>query len=388
MMANPYVRSRLSATRADVLRPEYLVHAWLNQVEVAEQGAEQFRGTAAATDAVAASHLLSACLKLRRTRPELLAQIGGLGLVQAVERQCSALRLQELAAPAVAQLAFADWWSQARFLEEHQEELEEEQLQKQAEWVLTELDDAELVGLTAVRLGLAPSEWQSLLDECRRWCLEHAELFLPAGVFVQTLAQTFRPDLLSFDPDLALTAVKYEAILDVLEEAEALIRLDQVPVLDRETAQALYRSFREQQPASVARPGRSYPRALLPPVVLLAAASPAEAPRLLWWQSPKTEERACLVLPAQVASEQQLVTLSFFNAAQELAQELGGQPVWLAGVPATIADDGRARFRLADLHAAGQDLLLEVGADRTPWKVASEPPPSTPSPNAGPAFTE
>jgi hypothetical protein len=109
------------------------------------------------------------------------------------------------------------------------------------------------------------------------------------------------------------------------------------------------------------------PRSLLPPLVSMAAAPIPQSPRVIWWESRDAKHKACLALPPTVTSDEQRVILSFFTATYEPATDLADAPIRLAGVAGTIDADGNAAFRVMDLRNTGQDLVLEVGAERTSW---------------------
>ncbi|MCS7305951.1 MAG: hypothetical protein NZ602_12700 [Thermoguttaceae bacterium] len=104
-----------------------------------------------------------------------------------------------------------------------------------------------------------------------------------------------------------------------------------------------------------------------------AAETPAAWPPIktfLQWTSPDSRFRARLSIPAE-ATENTMLVMEFLTPQEELATDLGGQPVWLAGVEAYIEPAGLARFPLHRLREQlGQpeaELILEVGPERTEW---------------------
>ena len=100
--------------------------------------------------------------------------------------------------------------------------------------LLLALDHAELFQAALARLGVdAPDDASTpMLERCAVKCAEQADLFAAAEPFVRATGEAFRPDLAEHDPDLALTALKYVAVLDALVELQSEAFLDESPPIE------------------------------------------------------------------------------------------------------------------------------------------------------------
>jgi hypothetical protein len=136
-------------------------------------------------------------------------------------------------------------------------------------------------------------------------------------------------------------------------------------------ASADERSFREQlRSARKRRPGW-----WLPPLPQEAAAGDEQRPPALpplRWHSPDGNLVARLTRPARPRRDEESLTLGFRQADGRPA-DLADQPVYLASVAGHVGSDGKARFLLGALRAAGQEPRLEVGPERIAWVLEERP---------------
>lgn len=312
--------------------------------------------------------LLALAAKLRRVRPELLAERGG-GQDLARAEAAIGEKGRDLVRLALTIPNPEGWLEEARALAESYEDLIDPVRRAElAENLLADLDDAELVAYAARRLGAGDAELDRELEACAQWVTEHADAFLAASVHVQAVGLALRPDLAEWDPALARTAEKYKLVLDALEAAEAELSFANQPRMDPAAVRYLFSLARKKVlafPASwlVERESAA---------AIAAAGARSEVPRparLLKWASPDGTASAYLVIPEQFAGGEgrEAVAVTFFQADGRPAVSLAGQAVALASVPMAIDESARAEFDLGRLRAAGQDLMLEVGPDRIPW---------------------
>jgi hypothetical protein len=203
------------------------------------------------------------------------------------------------------------------------------------------------------------------LDRCRAWLAENADLFLAASVHVQAVGQALRPDLAETDYDLALTALKYEFLLDAAETAEETLSLGRVVPLPRQVfAEAVtqFREEQERQQAAAALLVLAFARTRLRPRKAGRAGDPAPQPTFLKWLGPDGS-RAFLRLPGEGET---ILVIRFFPPEGQTEAALP-QGVWLAGVPGKV-EGTAATFSLEKVQGAEQDLRLEVGPERVPWR--------------------
>jgi hypothetical protein len=99
-----------------------------------------------------------------------------------------------------------------------------EEIAERAYELFDDLDTAELVACGLERL--APSEGAALheaLMPCARRLTETPEAFLPAAAYARAMDEAFDPSLVERDPELLVTCLKYEVVLDELAEAWAVM---------------------------------------------------------------------------------------------------------------------------------------------------------------------
>lgn len=209
-------------------------------------------------------------------------------------------------------------------------------------------------------VSLSPEEvWQQLdalqsrLAEVHSWLREHPEPFLLIDTHIQAVAAGFRKDLHRYG-DLYLTATKYVAMLDTLEIAEGVAPMFRKGVRNLRAKLACLRQDDVSQ--------WYYPRSEVLPPLLAAASSTAAPARVLRWEAPDKRYRAAM----QIRGDG--VVLRFFTRRGTNAHFLVGEQVYLAGVPATIGENGWAIIPLEELLQSEEDLYLEVGQQRVRWR--------------------
>jgi hypothetical protein len=294
--------------------------------------------------AIEAYDLLALWPKLRRIRPELIEQLGGMEASARVAAVFTA-RGTELASQALA------------------------------ECLLTDLDDTTLVLYAAGWLGVEDRELESGLEPCLRWLAENAELFLPAAVHVQAVGMALRPDLPEFDYGLAVTALKYLDILRATRVAEEELALADVPQLDPADARRLAARCQQQRVAAARVAFLSVlavklrERMRRVPFARAGEAGP-QAPLLWWvWSSPAGDMTARLTIPPEPVADER-VMLEFLDAAQQRATGVAGQTATLHGVQTIVDPSGKATFLLRQLLESDEPLLLQVGPKQIEWMLS------------------
>ena len=362
MREGPYVRPNLAATRDGVPDPAIEVEVWLDRLEtiLASEGPDW--------SAHGAYDLLAGWAKLKRARADLIHSLG------AGKELADAQRVLSERGPDVAQLALTvpnppAWREETVTLEACYERLiDPVERSSLAERLITDLDDAELVLYAVDRLGIKEPILEQEISECRVWLMEHADLFLATSVHIQAVGMALRADLSEYDYSLAMTALKYERLLDAAEETEAELALESLRPIGREVIEALRIRFEWEQAQEATRGSvAAFPRSRLRQA-RLAAASEATPPSILRWSSP--DGRWVAYLP--LLSEGKTLTVRLYVADGEKATLLAGQPVFLAGVAGSIDSDARAEFSLEGIEESGHDLSLEVGEPRLTWKPEVE----------------
>lgn len=91
--------------------------------------------------------------------------------------------------------------------------------------LIADLDDAEVVSRVARAFGQTDTDLEADLAKCLAWLGKHANLFLPASVWVQAVAMGLRPSLRSH-PILGRTAEKFAVLLDAFLAAEKELRFE------------------------------------------------------------------------------------------------------------------------------------------------------------------
>jgi len=222
MNANRYLRDRLAATRNQVCDPSCVVESRLALLADlldgwSPNGPDQF-----------AYDMLAALGWLQRTDLRLLTKLDPDGLA-AAGRAYAGAHGKELAERALAVPDPQAWLDEAKDLRASYEDLMEPvERAELAHRLINELDDAELVLLEAMRLGMQDELLESVLERCRAWLCDNADAFLAAGVFVQATGLGLRADLDTVDPDLGRTAEKFAHILDALEDMESALEPDRL----------------------------------------------------------------------------------------------------------------------------------------------------------------
>jgi hypothetical protein len=344
----PYVRPSLTATRLGVPDAALLVDLWLDRfIEESEGGSR--------IGAERAYEVLAHFGRLERSRPDLLEATGRAD-VSSRERSRLRSRMGELARLALVVPEPTGWLRAAAGLADACDDgADESRTAELAADLLEDLDDAELVAWVARSVGLADPALEEGLARCRLWLVDNPDRFFPAGVLIQGIGQTLRPDLVAVDADLAATADKFILLLDAMEDAEAVLTPRPAvarTVLDR-SAEAW---------------------SWMPGPMLALAADNVAPPGLTRrrWRSPDGRVQALLVIDRGDSSARSVRVR--FRTDQGVT-ELAGQTAWLAGIAATIDPQGNAEFDLSALEAARQSGAapdLAVGDRREVWSPVEE----------------
>lgn len=360
------IRPNLTATRESIADPLIVVERWADQLQSLVQQ------WPADPDPLSCYDLSASLGRLQRTRPALLRDADAsndLADAATILAQNSQLIIQRaLEVPNVA-----GWMEDVARLEASYVELIDPiERNLLAEQLLMDLDDAELVAYAAWRHGIADTQLDEDLEKCRTLIWRQAHLFLPASVFVQAVGMTVRPELLDEDYELAATTLKFTAILDAAEEAEAALTFANVKAWHPYAVRALIRRFaghlnptsKQEMPRGVLRALADYRQALGMPLSLAAAPQPPSRHVSLRMESPDAVYVAYL-RPDRTADSW---SLRCYTAEGDPAAELAGRAVRLDGVPATLDARGQATFprqRLAE--APVQEARLEVQDEQGNW---------------------
>ena len=350
----PYVRPSLTATRDGVPDPAIEVEAWLDDLETTLSSEGPDWSPHGAYD------LLAGWARLKRARPDLVQNLEGENVLDEAQALLAG-RGQELSQLALTVPDPEAWRDETAALDASYERLiDPVERSTFAEMLITDLDDAELVLYALEHLGVSDSELGHEIEECRVWLMEHADLFLAAGVHVQAVGMALRPDLSEYDYSLALTALKYERLLDEAEEVEAELSLDRLERIEQEVFDALRRRFERELISGAAV--MAFPRSLLQ-AARLAAAAETRSHAILKWKSPDSLWIAYLPISTEIGT----LTIRFYHEYGERGASLSGHPVFLAGVAGYVDSEGRAEFLRERLEASEQDLRLEVGEPKVTW---------------------
>jgi hypothetical protein len=342
----PYVRDALLATRAGLTDPALLVDLWLDRFL-----GLLAPGTSSGLAPEVAYDLTALFGRLLRCRPALVAATGrGSAWDAAVSAQGHPAVWLPLA------LRVPDpegWLAEAVTLAGACDDAEpEDELAEWAEQLLTDLDDAELVAWAARREGVPDTTLEEGLTRCDAWLRRNLDRFFPAGVFVQGLGQTIRPDLPGLDLGLAATADKLVVLLDALEDMQECLGSPRLA------------------PTILAESWQGFPE---PTLALAAATAGAEGLFRRIWRSPSGAFEARLAVgPERPGADRVRVV---FAAGDEAPAVLVGQSAWLAGLEAVIDVEGVADFPRKALLAAwagGELLSLRVGEERQVWRSVRE----------------
>ncbi len=370
MSDNPYVNEHLTATQAGIPDPLVELDCWLSQLT--DLLTSQLDTTVQAYD------ILALWAKLRRVRPELVRQLGGVENLAESEALVSELG-KDLATHALMLPDAEAWLDEATALQSAYEDVALAEARNDlAERMLADLDDAQLVLYAARRLGVDDPELDSDLARCSEWMTEHIELFLAASVTVQAVGMTFRPNLADFDYGLAVTALKYIDVLRAAEAAETALRLTNVQPFNPQIV--IDWVAKSQQQRNMAEMLRSAFVALIVDQLhkqmgrrpMAQAADETELMPMLWWEwsSPEDNHRARLVVPPRPLQDS-LVTLQFLSGDRTAASELEGQRVTLHGTVTTIDSKGQATFYLTDFLQVNEPLVLRIGSQEAPWPLVT-----------------
>jgi len=377
-MSEPYIRHNLAATRDGIPDAAAEVACWLDRLADAlrEAGPEV---TVDAPGPQEAYDCLALAAKLQRVRPELIEELGGVE-----ELQRAGVMLDghgaELARRALRVLNPDVWLEAAREFDRSLDDpLDESAEIEGAVELIEDLDDGELVLAAARCFGVADADVEAGVERCVDWLCRHADVFLAASVYVQAVGLALRPDLESQDYDLAATALKFAALLDAAEAAEADLTLAHVQPLSGAVVQGLYDKYLEDRQRQRAAVVAALALKWLPHVRRHVAGRGEEAVQVearVWeWHSPDGQRLARLVIPdPPPRGDEEILSLAFFDAAHREAADLIGRPVVLAGVAGTVGQRGRAPFALGALRATGEAPRLYVGTDRVEWELQTKGP--------------
>ncbi len=336
MMSSPYLRPTLAATRDNILEPLAVVEQWFAPLRLEA-------GQLSPQDAY---NRMAAWAKIRRVREKLINETNHLRLWEAVSQQIesSNTHLIQSALPVPDMRA---WLNQANLLlQDDESPATSEQETEAVIELLSKLDDADCFVWAAAKAGQQSRALRDDLTDCKRWLETNPECFLPASVYIQSVAAALEPNLPGIDFDLAMTADKYVILLDALEEAETFFSVDEAQPFPKGALEAAMNML-----------GSNWDWL---PLDLIAAAGKNSmfVPAQRSWHDPAgTHSAWTLGIPG--SNEVRLNFLSRSKAAIELA----GTGVTLAGVPGTINSQGDAVFQrrdLSDAAQAGKPPVLEV----------------------------
>jgi len=378
IMSEPYIRHNLAATRDGIPDAAAEVACWLDRLEDALRDAGP-EVTADAPGPQEAYDWLALAAKLNRVRPELIEECGG---AEELPRAWAMLdgHGAELARRAQSVLNPDAWLEAAERFETWLDESPDVAAEtERAVDLLEDLDEGELVLAAARRFGVADADVEPGVERCVDWLCQHADAFLAASVYVQAVGLAMRPDLESEDYDLAATALKFAALLDAAEAAEADLTLAHVQPLSAAVVQGLYDKYLEDRQRQRAAVVATLALKWLPHVRRHVAGRGEEAVQVearVWeWHSPDGQRLARLVIPdPPPRGDEEMLCLAFFDAAHREAADLIGWPVVLAGVEGTVGQRGRASFELRALRGTGEAPRLYVGTDRVEWELQTKGP--------------
>lgn len=367
MATNPYERPGLGAFGEPAARRDALVEDWLRRLRDVT-----LADSVPATDAHRLD-VLTHWARLRRTRPELLAR---------PSTSSDLVRLDALAGEIPTTLV-ADRWSfdaeqwlreAMRLAASFEDALPVEARRELAERLLTTLDSAELTDYALVKLNPAHPEPSPALHSCRIWLEENPTVFLAATPLVQAIGMSLRPDLADQDYDLALTALKFEVLLDAAEDMQADLTLNGVASLPAETVAKLAGIWRQEtwDARDACLPWR-YPAGETHAAAATQASESSSVPAeiRIYWRPPADlglPLEARLAVPAMPLPDDDEVAISFYRLDDGPLDTEQLNPVLFAGAgPATVDTDGCARFRVGELRNRDQPPSLRVSAKHILW---------------------
>ncbi len=217
----PFVYPNLTATKNGQCDPHIIVETWLNTIE------EIVNGVYGKGEAHQAFDLLATFCKLRRVRPEILAELG------ADKEMEAAKTLIEKGGKDLVELALtvpnmAAWMKQAENLKKSFEDMSVKP-EANAGFVsilIDDFDDANCIAEMTSRWEVDDREFLNQCMELECWLRENADSFTAAGVYIQAYAMTFRPSLRRPDTDLEdmllhRTTIVFTHLLNELVRCEA-----------------------------------------------------------------------------------------------------------------------------------------------------------------------
>lgn len=361
MTNSRYIRMRLEATALQRVDPAGLVEDWLEDLR------DLLEGVQSDEPQQEAYSLLAMYGRLRRVRPELLA-VDREGLAARLEAEIHAHR-DDLIAEALGVPNPPAWLDLAQALADSYDDFMDPAEQTQAAWRLVQdWDDAAIVrALAGEQWAQEPGleeEWQQAQD----WLLAHADTFLAASFYVQTVAATFRDDLETHAPELAPTTQSFVALLDACEVFEVESRYEHLEPLTPEQVKAC---LPERPTVTVARAANWLLRSHAP--ALAAQEMRVREHVSCTWRSPDERYLAMLVVPldlALVPGSRLTITFHRNDDALTAAAELTGSPVQLDGVPVLIDAAGTAVFDASlVVERAGDSPELQVGDPPEAWSI-------------------
>lgn len=383
---NPYVNANLPATRDGACDPALEVESRLAVL------ADLIDGWAPDGPSAYAYDLIATAAWLERVRPELVGSIDSDDLLTSARCriQSEATNLAELA----LRIPNPDaWLNEAEtLLDSYEQSIEPSARAAMARRLFDDLDDAELVVVSAGRLGIRDDELRRDLERCRDWFARHADAFLAAGVYIQAVGQALRPELADHDAELAGTASKVVDLIAALVEMEADLAFQWIEPIGDERIWPLIERFASGQPlldpririqdnrhGTEARPPSvaAYPfhaEAIFSPPVHHLAAEGGDTrfdPVGCVWRSPDARLVASLYLFQLPASNHETVTITFTDSNDRPAREIAGQPVQFGDRLTHVEDIGpnvAARFTWGELCQLHGELRLFVGPERAEWE--------------------
>jgi hypothetical protein len=341
----------LQATATGVTDPALEVAQWVDRLDYALDGG-------LTEPAEEAWEVLSMWAALKRVRPELLAQAEGEAVLDQAEQQLQRAST-DYGHLAVSSADPTQWLAEARALDRRYDEelIPPDTETNQAADLVQDLDETDLLFYALGKWQFDPAPLKQPLAECHRWLVEHADVLGAASVVIQATAAAIRPDLESFDPELARTADKYPTLLAALAEIETELSLaDHAPFSPEQMAVLPY--VRPEAIATGWLPPKREP--------VLAAAGESAAPRVHWrgiWDAPSGERTAQLILLSEPAKgDEEVVTIAFYGSDGQPDPAIDDVTIELAGIKVQ-AEAGTAQFRLGDLRQGHETPQLRVASE-------------------------
>lgn len=240
MTNNPYIRMNLTATKNGVIDPQVEVDGCLDDLERYERD----------DDKDAPFMLLAAHLRMKRMDPKYWP--ADFNPDRRFDDQFLKACLETL-----NEWLLYDWCFDLECLDESYElnlnpaEFTDSDRAEMAEAIIRKLDNVELVGMAGDLKRVTPdAAYATISDQINEWrqaVMDNSVDFLAAACFIQALAATIRPDLDNWNYDLAVTAIKFDVLLDTFEDAEAELAMPAFTANDRKTILALMAQFNKER---------------------------------------------------------------------------------------------------------------------------------------------